>query len=119
MVHIEEAYLAPIWKGGVGAQEEQEEDEGIMSRARGQYMWSRLTWEPDILRHFSSSTENFVLLQHFFKLVHSAQCLILTTVALKLPLQSPRKETMRIKRNNYPMSERTQLHFDHLRIYDF
>ena len=68
---------------------------------------------------FSSSTENFVLLQHFFQLVHSAQCLILTTVALKLPLQSPRKETMRIKRNNYPMSERSQLHFDHLRIYDF
>ena len=55
MVHIKEAYLAPIWKGGVGAQEEQEEDEGIMCRARGQYMWSRLTWEPDILRHSTFS----------------------------------------------------------------
>ena len=40
--------------------------------------------------------------QHFFQLFHSAQCLILTTVALKLPPQSPRKERMRIKRNNYP-----------------
>ena len=85
-----------------------------MSRARGQYMWSRLT----LGGHFGTLNLFFNRELCFASALFQTFSLSPTTVALKLALQSPRKETMRIKSNNHPMSERAQLHFDHLRIYE-